>query len=91
MLFARNLFNKYKKKLLDTGLNARKTASKKVIHKANEARIKFTGNKITNKIAKPKHVIDENLRNFEEIIMPPEKREEIFKRIKNKYYKNGTL
>ena len=69
--FARNLSNKYKKQLLDTGLDALKTASKKVVHKTGE----FIGIKIAdavaksygNKIVKPKHVIDENLRNVEEL------------------------
>ena len=58
-----------KKQLLETGLDALKTASKKVVHKKGE----FLGNKITGKIVKPKHVIDGSPRNFEEIIIPPEK------------------
>ena len=33
------------------------------------------GNKIANKIVKPKYLIDENPRNVEEIPIPPEKRE----------------
>ena len=52
-----------------------KTASKKAVHKTGE----FVRNKIVdavaklkdNKVVKPKHVIDENLRNVEEIINPP--------------------
>ena len=52
-------------------------ASKKVVHKVGE----FLGNKTPdavtklsdNKVVKP----DENSRNFEEIIIPPEKREQI--------------
>ena len=59
-----------------------KLLPKKVVHKATEATIKFTGNKIANKVAKPKHVIDENLRHVEEIIMPPEKREEILNELR---------
>ena len=62
---------KYKKQLLDTGLDSLKTASKKVVDKTGE----FVGNKIPDKIVKPKHVI--NPRNVEETIIPPEKREEI--------------
>ena len=77
--FARNLSNKYKNQLLDTGLDSLKTASKKVFHKTGE----FLGNKITNavaksydnKIVKTKPVINENARNDEEINIPPEKRE----------------
>ena len=35
--FARNFSNKYRKQLLDTGLDALKNASKKVVHKPTEA------------------------------------------------------
>ena len=56
---------KYRKQLLDTGLDAVKTVSKKVVHKAGE----FSGNKIAdaltklnhNKVVKP----DDNPRNIE--------------------------
>ena len=62
----RNLCNKYRKQLLDTaaktGLDALKTASQKVVHKAAEATGDFIGNKIVDKIVKP----DENLRDVEE-------------------------
>ena len=55
--FARNLSNKYEKQLLDTatktGVDALKTASEKVVHKAAEATGEFTGNKIADKIKKP--------------------------------------
>ena len=46
--FVRNLSKKYGKISLDTGVDALKTASKKVIHKASE----FTRNKIGDKILK---------------------------------------
>ena len=39
---------KYKKQLLDTGLDSLKTTSKKVVHKAGE----FLGNKIADAVAK---------------------------------------
>ena len=56
--FARNLSNKYGKQLLGTatkaGLYALKTASKKVVHEAAEARGELKGNKIADKIVKPK-------------------------------------
>ena len=66
-----------------TELDALKTTPKKLVHKAAEATGEFIGNKIVdtvaksydNKIVKPKLVIDENPRNAEEIIIPPEKRE----------------
>ena len=52
MSFARNLFKKYRKNILDTatktGLGAAKIVSKKVAHKKTEA----TGELIRNKIAK---------------------------------------
>ena len=66
MSVVRSLCNKYGKQLLDTaaktGLDALKTASQKVVHKAAEATGDFIGNKIVDKIVKP----DENLRDVEE-------------------------
>ena len=44
--FARNFFNKYRRQLLDTGRDALKTASKKVVHKAAKETGEFAGNKI---------------------------------------------
>ena len=71
--------NKYGGKILatatKTGLDAAKTAFKKVYHKTAEA----TGELVGNKIAVP----DENSRNVEEIVFWPEKRQELL----NKYYK----
>ena len=75
--FARNFSNKYRKQLLDTGINP----SKKVVDKAAEATGEFIGNKIAgtvakskdDKIVKQKSTIDENSRNIEEIIILPEK------------------
>ena len=80
--FGRNFPNKYKKQLLDTGLDALKTASTNVIHKAAEATSEFIGNEIAEKTVKRKHGIDENPRNVEEIIIPPEKREEILNELR---------
>ena len=77
MSFARNLSNQYGKQFLrcaaKTGLDALITTSKKVVPKVNETTGKFTGNRIVDKIAKPKPISDENLRDAEEIIIPPEK------------------
>ena len=67
---------------MDTGLDVLKPDSKKVVHKATEATCEFIGNKISYKIVKPKHVIDENPRNVEEIIIPSEKREEILNEVR---------
>ena len=73
--------NKYGKQLLDvatkTGLDALKTASKKEVHKADEATGELIGNKIADKIVEPKTVPEASSRNVEKIIIPPEKREEI--------------
>ena len=57
-----------------TGLDSLKTASKKVIHEAGE----FLGNKVADAVAnsyhsKAKPVIHKDVRNVEEIIIPPEK------------------
>ena len=67
---------------MNTGLDALRTDSKKVVHKAAQATDRFIGNKIADKIAKPKHVTDENPRNVEEIIIPPEKTEEILNELR---------
>ena len=71
--FARNPSNKYGKNILatarKTGIDAAKTVSKKVVHKTAEA----TGELIEKKIAVP----DENSRNVEEIVFPPNKRQEL--------------
>ena len=70
LFFAR----KYKKCLLHTRPDSLKTASEKVVHKADE----FLGNKHVDTVTKlddDKIVkLDEDLRNVEEIIIPPEKK-----------------
>ena len=77
--FTRFLSNKYGKMLQGTGaktiLDALKAAPKKLVHKATEGTGELIGNKIADKIEKPKPVIDKNLRNVEEIVILPEKRE----------------
>ena len=94
--FARKLSNKYGKQLSDTanktGLDALKTASQKVVHKAAEATGEIILNKITDKIVKPggclcdnlkpKFLPAENLRSVEKIVIPPEKRQEILNELK---------
>ena len=67
---------KYRNQLLDKGLGSIKTASKKVVHKAAETTGKFIGKKIVDKIVKQNPIMDENSRNVEKIILPPEKRGE---------------
>ena len=69
---------KCKKQLLNTGLDA----SKKVVHKAGENLGNKIAEAITNsngsQVVKP----DENPRNIEEIIFPPEKRNDILNKLR---------
>ena len=62
--FTRNISYKYEKKLLNTttktGLDAAKTASKKIVHKTAEAIGKLIGNKVAKKIVKPKLMPEAN-------------------------------
>ena len=59
---------KYKTKLMDTGLDSLKTASKKVVHKASE----FLGNKIADAVTKSNNNNDktEKQEPVEVIIVP---------------------
>ena len=70
----RNLSNKYRGQLLNavtkTRLDALKTATNEVAHKAAETTKEFIGNKIANKIVEPKSM-------SEEIIIPLKQREQI--------------
>ena len=77
--------------LLKQGQKLLKAATKKVAHKAAEATGKFIGNKIANKIEKPKLLPDENSRNVEEVIIPPEKREKILNELRQVLYKWNTI
>ena len=89
--FARNLSNKYGKQLLDTAtktkLDALKTVSKKVVYKVAEAADNFIGNKIADKIVKPKPLPAESSRNVKEIIILLEKAEEILNELRQVLYK----
>ena len=72
---------------IKTGLDAAKTASKKVFHKTAEVTGEMIGNKIlkkknSGKIVKPKPLPAENSKNVVEINIPPEKREEILNELK---------
>ena len=80
MSFARKRGERYGKKLIDTatktGIDAAKTASKRVVQKAAEATGDLIGNKIADKIisiGKTK----EKTNKPEEIYIPPEKRQQI--------------
>ena len=84
--FAKTSGNKYGKKLMDTaaktGIDAPKTASKRVVRKTAEATGDLTGDNITDKInsigkPKEKETTKENAKEMEEIYIPPEKRQKI--------------
>ena len=85
MLFARTFVDKYGKKIMDTatktGIDAAKTASKRVVQKTAEATGDLIGNKIADKITslgKPK----EKTKKVEEIYIPPEKTQQIIDDLK---------
>ena len=87
--FARMFGDKYGKKLMDTatktGIDAAKTASKRVVQKAAEATGDLTGNKIADKISsigKPKEREKEKTNKPEEIYIPPERRQQIIDNLK---------
>ena len=83
--FARKFGDKYGKKLIDiatkTGIDAAKTASKRVVQKTAETTGDLSGNKIADKITsigKPKEKTKEKTKEKpEEIYIPPEKRQQI--------------
>ena len=86
--FTRNFGDKYGKKLMDTatkiGIDAGKTASKRVVQKTAEATRDLIGNKTADKItsvgkSKSKQKKDEKneMNETEEIYIPPEKRQQI--------------
>ena len=79
--FARKFGDEYGKILIDTarktGIDAAKTASKRVVQKTAEATGDLIGNKIADKITsvgKPKEKEKEKINKPEEIYIPPEKR-----------------
>ena len=77
---------------MDTGLDAVKTASKKVVHKAGES----LGNKIAEGITKSNDDNIEKQQPVEEVITPLEKRRRNIKQIKKsviniEYYKISKL
>ena len=74
---------KYKKHLLETGLDA----SKKVVHKAGE----FLENKIAGDITKSNDNNIEKQVPAEEIIIPPEKREEMLNKLRKVLWKWNTM
>ena len=68
-----------------TGVDAAKTASKRVVQKTAEATGDLIGNKIADKITfigKPKENENEKTKKIEEIYIPPEKRHQIIEYIR---------
>ena len=54
-----------------------KNCFQKIVYKTAQTIEYFIGNKVAGKIVKPEPVLDMNSRNFEEIVIPPEKKQEI--------------
>ena len=75
--FLKNYLTYIKKQLLDTRLDSLKSVSSKVVHKTSES----LGNKIANVVT--------NL--YEEMIILPEKREEILKELRQLLLKWNTI
>ena len=69
---------KYNKQLMDTGLDSLKNASKKVVHKAGEV----LGNKIADAVTKSNEDNIDKEEPVEEIIIPPEKRDELLNKLR---------
>ena len=80
--FAKKFGNKYGKKLIDTttktGIDAAKTASKRVVQKTSKATGDLIGNKTADKITSiGKRKEKEKTKEIEEIYIPPENRQQI--------------
>ena len=89
MSFARNIGNKYGKQILDNSLTAgkdfAKIAGKKLLTKSAEATGDLIGNKRADRITKStrnkaqKKEDDRIMEETQELIIPPEKREQIIR------------
>ena len=75
--FARKFGDKYGKKFMDTatktGIDATKTAPKRVVQKIAEATEDLIGNKIADKITSIGKSKEKKTKKAEEIYIPPEK------------------
>ena len=89
--FAREFGDKNGKKVIDTatktGMDAAKTASKRVVQKTAEATGDLIGNKMADKVIsvgkpKEKRKEKEKINKPEEIYIPPEKRQQIIDDLK---------
>ena len=87
--FARKFGDKDGKKLMDaatkTGIDAAKTASKRVVQKTAEATGDLIGSKIADKISSIGKLREkEKTKEIEEIYIPPEKRQQIIDEMSTK-------
>ena len=87
----KSMENKYGKKILDKSIDAgkdfAKIAGKKVLTKSAEATGDLTGNKIADRITKSTRNKDQKeddriMEEAQELIIPPEKREQIIRDLK---------
>ena len=78
---------KYKKHLFDTELDFLKTAFKKLIHKAG----KFLGKKIADAVSKSNNDKTVKQEPVEELIISPEKRDEILNKLRKVLLKRNTI
>ena len=83
--------NKYGRKILDKSMDARKDfakiAGQKVLHKSAGARGEMIGNKVADRITKSSRnksqkEDDRIMEETQEILIPPEKREQIIRDLK---------
>ena len=88
---AKKMSNKYGRKILDKSVDAgkdfAKLAGKKVLHKSAEATGEMIGNKIADRITKSsinkaQKEDDRIMEETQELIIPPEKREQIIRDLK---------
>ena len=87
----KNMSNKYGRKILDKSIEASKDfakiAGKKVLNKSVEATVEMIGNKIVDRITrnsrnKTQKEDDRIMEETQELIIPPEKRQQIIKDLK---------
>ena len=78
MVWISIICKKYEKQLLEAGLDSLKTASQKVVHKASE----FIRNKIADTVTKSNGDNIVKQEPLEQIIFPPEKRDEMLNKLK---------
>ena len=91
MSFAKNIGNKYGRKIFDKSMDAgkdfAKIAGKKVLHKSAEATGEMIGNKIADRVTKSsknkaQKEDDRIMEETQELTIPPEKRKQIIRDLK---------